>query len=60
MSRPEFPIGTSLPVGAITRIREEQRYYDENPQRYEREEQAKQERLEEERQEEYWQQEQII
>jgi len=33
MSRPEFPRGTVLPVGAIHRIREEQEYYDRDPER---------------------------
>jgi hypothetical protein len=36
MSRPRFPIGCVLPVGAIQRIREEQASYDRDPEKYER------------------------
>lgn len=32
MARPKFPIGCILPVEAIHRIREEQAFYDENPE----------------------------
>ena len=51
MSRPEFP-RCIMPVGAIQRIRQEQAYYDEDPERYEREEQAQQERQREEEEQE--------
>ena len=54
MSRPEFP-GIILPVSCIQRIREDQNYYDENPERYEREERQRKERKDEEEQELYWQ-----
>ena len=49
MSRPEFP-RCILPVNCIRRIREEQEYYDENPERYEREQREREEQriLEEE------------
>lgn len=55
MSRPEFPIGTALPSSMISRIREEQEWYDRDPERAEREyrrrEEARQEELELEREE---------
>ena len=38
MSRPEFPIGCIMPVECICRIRENQEYYDRDPERCEREE----------------------
>lgn len=47
MSRPEFP-NCILPVSCIQRIREEQTYYDENPERAEREQQTREERRREE------------
>lgn len=38
MSRPDFPRPyTPLPPNVISRIREEQDYYDKDPERYERE-----------------------
>ena len=60
MARPEFPTGTILPASCIRRIREEQDYYDEDPERYEREgQQEKERRDEEERQlNEEWQRQQ--
>ena len=48
MSRPEFP-NCIMPVETIRAIREEQHYYDEDPERYERNERARQERIQEER-----------
>ena len=49
MSRPEFPIGTPLPVSCIRAIREEQEYYDRDPERYEQEQREREEmRLQEE------------
>jgi hypothetical protein len=45
MSRPEFPIGTPLPVSAIHRINEEQRAYDADPEGYERREREHQEQM---------------
>lgn len=41
MPRPKFPIGTTLPVSAIHAIRDEQRTYDSDPERYERREQRR-------------------
>ena len=32
MSRPEFPIGIVLPASCIQRIREDQQFYDKNPE----------------------------
>ena len=51
MSRPEYP-NCIMPVGVIQRVREEQSYYDEDPERYEREQQAHEEQRELERQQE--------
>lgn len=52
MSRPKFP-GIIFPANCIRRIREEQYYYDENPERYEREQREDEElrRLEEQERE---------
>ena len=52
MSRPEFPIGCVLPVECIRRIRENQEYYDADPERYERMERQRKEQRELEREEE--------
>ena len=43
MSRPQFPTGTILPVSCIRAVNEEQRYYDEDPERYERQEREREE-----------------
>ena len=49
MSRPEFPTGTPLPVSCIRAIREEQDYYDRDPERYEQEQREREEmRMQEE------------
>lgn len=57
MSRPEHP-GGILTAGMINRINENQRIYDENPERWERQEQERNEhqQMEEEmmREEEDW------
>ena len=37
MSRPEFPTGMIMTPEMISRIRETQEYYDQDPDRYERE-----------------------
>lgn len=50
MARPEFPIGIVLPASCIRRIREDQSYYDEDPERYERQEREQEERRREEEQ----------
>jgi hypothetical protein len=51
MSRPDFPRPYCiLPAGCISRIIENQRHYDSDPERYERRERQ---REEERRQEEY-------
>lgn len=50
MSRPEFP-NCIMPVGVIQHIRQEQDYYDENPERCEREQRQQEENRELERQE---------
>jgi len=52
MARPEFPTGCIMPVDMIRSIRQEQEYYDEDPERYEREERYAEARREEERQQE--------
>ena len=51
MSRPEFP-NCIMPVGVIQRVRQEQSYYDEDPERYEREEREMEEREREEAEQE--------
>ena len=58
MSRPEFPTGMILPVGAIWRIREKQDAYDRDPEGYERREREDRERREQEEMEErnHWDQ----
>jgi len=43
MSRPEFPRGCVLPSSCIRRIREEQEYYDKDPERAEREQEQQEE-----------------
>lgn len=60
MSRPEFPIGIVLPSNCISRIREEQEYYDRNPEEYERRKELrrKEQRIEDDRLAEYQQQQQ--
>ncbi len=56
MARSEFPIGSIMPVSMIQRIREEQEWYDRDPERAERiyrqREEDRQMEIEEERQEE--------
>ena len=52
MSRPEFPIGTPLPVACILAIREAQDTYDKDPEEWERRERIRQEELDREAQEE--------
>ena len=47
MARPEFP-RCIMPVRMIHRIVEEQRYYDENPEKAEREQREERERNEQE------------
>jgi hypothetical protein len=56
MSRPEFPIGVPLPASCIRRIREDQEFYDADPERYERLERERKEReeFEKEQEREYW------
>ena len=57
MSRPDFPRPYCvLPANCIRRIREEQRYYDEDPERFERQERAREEArlLEQEQERQYW------
>ena len=45
MSRPDFPKPyTPLTPGMISRIRSEQDYYDQNPERYERQQRERKER----------------
>ena len=58
MSRPEFPTGIVLPTNCISRIREEQEYYDQDPERYERErlEREEEKTMEQYREVEYQQQ----
>jgi len=44
MSRPDFPNPyTPLTPGMISRIRSEQDYYDQNPERYERQQREREE-----------------
>ena len=45
MSRPEHP-GVPMPASCISRLREEQEYYDEDPERAEREQREEQQRVE--------------
>ena len=52
MTRPEFPIGTTLPVSAIRAIREAQDTYDKDPEEWERRERLRQKELDREAQEE--------
>jgi hypothetical protein len=47
MSRPEFP-NCIMPVSVIRGILEEQRHYDEDPERYERRERERKEEYERE------------
>lgn len=47
-TRPEFPIGTTLPVAAIRAIREAQDAYDKDPEVWELREQERREELERE------------
>ena len=51
MPRPEFPNCVMTP-GIIQRIREDQDYYDKNPERTEREQRGREERRQEELQRE--------
>ena len=51
MPRPEFPTGIILPPSCIQRIREEQNYYDRDPERAEREQRDREERLRQEQEE---------
>ncbi len=46
MSRPEFP-GCAMPAETIRNIRQEQNYYDEDPERYERQERQREEQRQE-------------
>lgn len=57
MSRPEFP-NCIMPPNVISRIREEQAYYDQDPERYERREADRREQqiMEADREAEYQQQ----
>ena len=62
MARPEFPIGVVLPASCISRIREDQRHYDEDPGGYERQEREREERRREEErqlQEDYQRQQEL-
>lgn len=52
MSRPRWPLGVVLPVGAIQRIREEQEAYDRDPEGYERRQRQAAERRAEEAEQE--------
>ena len=58
MSRPEFPTGIALSANCISRIREEQEYYDQDPERAEREQLEREEEktMEQHREAEYQQQ----
>ncbi len=51
MSRPEYP-NCIMPVGVIQRVRQEQDYYDQDPERYERQQRHYEEQREQERQQE--------
>ena len=60
MSRPEFPVGCVLPVGAIWRINAMQADYDRDPEAYERRERRREEERQDElrqEEEERWRQE---
>ena len=52
MSRPRWPVGMVLSVGAIHRIQEDMAEYDRDPEAYERREREARERQEEEEQRE--------
>jgi len=54
MSRPKFPAGCILPSSCISAIRQEQEFYDQDPEQYERIQREREEqRLQEQRQLEF-------